>query len=99
MEMFLGLLKMGGALLIVLGAIATTTYLAKRFLYSRLGLKNSPIQVLATSYLGAKKEIALIEVGERFLLVGVTPNQISLLTEMDKFPLNPSQSFRIKEAV
>jgi len=90
MEMFLGLLKMGGALMVVLGAIATTAYLAKRFVYPCLGLKHSPIQVLATSYLGAKKEIALIEVGERFLLVGITPNQISLLTEMEKFPLTPN---------
>jgi len=98
MEMFLGLLKTGGALLIVLGAIATTAYLAKRFVYPRLGLKNSPIHVLATSYLGAKKEIALIEVGERFLLVGITQNQISLLTEMEKFPLEPKQ-FSIKEGL
>ncbi len=94
MEMFLGLLKMGGALCIVLGAIATTAYLSKRFVLPRLGLghKNSPIQVLATSYLGAKKEIALIEVGDRFLLVGITPNQISLLTEMEKFPLNVTEA-------
>ncbi len=98
MEMFLGLLKMGGALLVVLGVIATTAYLAKRFVYPRLGLKNSPIQILATSYLGAKKEIALIEVGERFLVVGITPNQISLLTEMEKFPLTPNP-YSIKEGL
>jgi flagellar biosynthetic protein FliO len=79
---------MGGALLVVLGAIATTAYLAKRFVYPRLGLAQTPIQVLATSYLGAKKQISLIEVGGVYLLVGITPNQISLLTQMEKFPLN-----------
>jgi flagellar protein FliO/FliZ len=89
MELFLGLLKMGGALLVVLGAIATTAYLGKRFVLPRMGLKNSPIKVLAVSYLGAKKEIALLEVGGTFLLVGITPSQISLLTQMDKFPLIP----------
>ncbi len=98
MEALFGLLKMGGALLVVLGAIATTAYLAKRFVYPRLGLRDAPIQVLATSYLGAKKQIALIEVGGIYLLVGVTPNQISLLTQMDKFPLkvedNASRSGR-----
>jgi flagellar protein FliO/FliZ len=99
MEMFLGLLKMGGALFIVLGAIATTAYLAKRFVPSRFGLKNSPIQILATSYLGAKKEIALIEVGDVFLLVGITPNQISLLTQMEKFPLDPQKTLCRGEAV
>ena len=99
MELFLGLLKMGGALLVVLGAIATTAYLAKRFVPARFGLKHSPIKILATSYLGAKKEIALIEVGDRFLLVGITANQISLLTEMDKFSLNPTQSLQINEVL
>ena len=78
---------MASALLVLLGAVALMAYLAKRFVYPHLGLKNSPIQVLATSYIGAKKQIALIEVGGIYLLVGVTPNQISLLTQMDKFPL------------
>lgn len=96
MEMFLGLLKMGSALFIVLGVIATTAYFAKRFVPARFGLKNSPIHILATSYLGAKKEIALIEVGDVFLLVGITPNQISLLTQMEKFPLEPQKAFSIK---
>jgi len=87
MEMLLGILKMGGALFIVLGTVALMAYLVKRFVYPHLGLKNSPIQVLARSYIGAKKEVALIEVGGIYLLVGITPNQISLLTQMDKFPL------------
>lgn len=87
MDALFSALKMGGSLLIVLGGVVLTAYLAKRFLYPRLGLKQSPIQILATSYLGAKKEIALIEVGGVFLLVGITPNQISLLTQMERFPL------------
>ncbi|MEK7703272.1 MAG: flagellar biosynthetic protein FliO [Nitrospirota bacterium] len=98
MELFLGLLKMGGALLVVLGAIATTAYLGKRFVLPRFGLKNSPIQILAVSYLGQKKEIALIEVGGTFLVVGITPNQISLLTQMEKFSLTPSLP-EMKEAL
>ncbi len=88
MDVFLSLLKMSGALLVVLGGIALTAYLAKRFVYPRLGLKQAPIQVLATSYLGQKRQISLVEVNGVYLLLGVTPNQISLLTQMDKFPIN-----------
>ena len=79
---------MVGSLLVVLGGIALTAYLTKRFVYPRLGLKSSPIQVLATTHLGQKKQINLIEVGGVYLLVGVTSHQITLLTQMEKFPLN-----------
>jgi flagellar protein FliO/FliZ len=88
MDMLIVFLKMAGSLLVVLGGIALTAYLAKRFVYPRLGLKSSPIQVLATSHLGQRKQISLIEVGGVYLLVGVTASQITLLTQMDKFPFN-----------
>jgi len=88
MDIFVAFLKMAGSLLVVLGAIALTAHLAKRFVYPRLGIKSSPIQVLATSYLGQKKQISLVEVGGVYLVVGVTSNQITLLTQMEKFPVN-----------
>lgn len=86
--MLMSIVKMVGSLLVVLGGIALTAYLAKRFVYPRLGLKSSPIQVLATTHLGQKKQISLIEVGGAYLLVGVTSQQITLLTQMEKFPID-----------
>jgi len=85
---FWNLVKVGASLLLVLGIMALTAYAAKRFLGSKLGLWRSQplIQVLATTYLGPKKEIAVIEVGKEYLVVGITPTQISLLTRLEEPP-------------
>lgn len=82
---------MVSSLLLVLGMIALIVYGARRFLGLRMGAwrPGGPIRVLSRSYLGVKKEVALIEVGGEYLLLGITPDSISLLTRFDKppFPL------------
>ena len=100
MDPLSGLLKAGASLTLVLGLMALSVYFMKRFFGSRLGLGRSGplIQVLARTYLGAKKEIALIEVGEEVLVVGITPNQISLLTRLEPSFLPASFSQKIKES-
>jgi flagellar protein FliO/FliZ len=89
---FWNLVKVGASLLFVFGVMALTAYAAKRFLGSRLGLWRSQplIQVLSTAYLGPKKEIAVIEVGKEYLVVGITPTQISLLTRLEEPPRPPA---------
>lgn len=86
MDILSALVKMISALAIVLGLMALTTYGVRRFLGPRLGVAgNGPFMKIQGSIsLGVKKEIALIEVGGSFLVVGVTPNQISLLTRFEK---------------
>lgn len=86
MDIITAVFKMISALAVVLGLMALTAYGARRFLGQRMGLPgNGPLmRVQASIKIGVKKEIALIEVGESFLVVGVTPNQISLLTRLEK---------------
>lgn len=98
MDPFWNLVKVGASLLLVLGIIALTAYAAKRFLGSRLGLWRAQplIQVLATTYLGPKKEIAVIEVGKEYLVIGITPTQISLLTRLEEPPV-PSNRIDARE--
>ena len=86
---FISLVKMISALLLVLALILASAYLVKRFFRSRLGRwKNAPlIHVLSTTYLGPKKEVSIIEVGDQYLVVGVTPYQISLLGQLDESPV------------
>ncbi len=98
MDPFWNLVKVGASLLLVLGIMALTAYAAKRFLGSRLGLWRAQplIHVLATTYLGPKKEIAVIEVGKEYLVVGITATQISLLTRLEGPPL-PSQRTETRE--
>jgi len=87
------LVKMISSLLIVLALILLIAYLVRRFLNSRLSRwRSAPvIQLLSTTYLGAKRQISVIEVGQEYLVVGVTPHQISLITKLEQspFPLEP----------
>lgn len=87
------LVKMISSLLIVLALILLVAYLVRRFLNSRLSRwRSAPmIQLLSTTYLGAKRQISVIEVGQEYLVVGVTPNQISLITKLEHAPI-PSES-------
>ncbi|MFQ5579252.1 MAG: flagellar biosynthetic protein FliO [Nitrospiria bacterium] len=91
MELFPSLFKMLSALLLVLGIIVLAAYGAKRFFGPQLGRfrSQSLIQVLATSYLGGKREISVVEVGEEYFVVGVTANNISLLTRLNNIPREP----------
>jgi len=85
------LVKMLSSLLIVLALILLFAYLVKRFLGSRPGRWRSEpmIQLLSTTYLGPKRQISVIEVGQEYLVVGVTPNQISLITRLEHSPFPP----------
>ena len=82
------LLKMASALLLVLGLIGLAAYGARRF-RSRLGRwRDEPlVHVLSTVYLSPKSAVSLIEVRGAHLVVGVTPQQISLLTRLDAAPV------------
>ncbi len=86
---FASLVKMVSALLLVLGLILFCAFGARRLLRSRFSRwSNTPmIQVISTAYLGPKKEVSIIEVGKQYLVLGVTPNQISLLTRLDESPI------------
>lgn len=81
---------MVSSLLLVLGLMALAFYGTRRF-GPRLGpwRPGGPIRVLSRSYLGVKKELALIEVGGEYLLIGITPASISLLTRFDRPPFPP----------
>jgi len=96
---FTSLIKMISSLLLVLGLILALAYGTRRFLRSRFSRwQTAPlVQVLSTAYLGPKKEISIIEVGQQYLVVGVTPHQISLLTRLDHSPIPQEMSEKPKE--
>ena len=99
MDPLSGFLKAGASFLLVLGLMALSAYFMKRYFGPRFGVwrPDRLIQVLARTYVGAKKEIALIEVGEEYLVVGITANQISLLTRLEKSSLPASFFQKVKE--
>ena len=77
-------IKMLSALGIVLGGMLMVFYFMKRYLRRDLpGSKEKLIRVLSSSYIGVKKHISLIEVPGSVLVVGITNDNISLLSKIE----------------
>jgi len=79
------LLKMLSALAIVVAVVYGSLYLLRRLMGKRQGgaRRCDALEVLQTTYVGQHKAISLVRVAERSVLVGVTDNQISILSELD----------------
>ena len=72
------------ALGIVLGGLLVVFYVLKRFLKRDVSGSNEQlIRVIANHYVGVKKNIALVEVPGAVLVVGVSNDNISLLTKIE----------------
>ena len=72
------------ALGIVLGGLLVVFYLMKRFLKRGMGdSKGQLIRVIASQYIGFKKNIALVEVAGTILVVGVSNDRITLLSKIE----------------
>ena len=72
------------ALGIVLGGLLVAFYFMKRFLKRDIGgSKEQLIKVIASQYIGIKKNISLIEIPGSILVVGVSNDNISLLTKIE----------------
>ena len=72
------------AFMVVLGSIVACAYVAKRHLrLGRSGGALPPLQVVARSYLSPKQSICLVRAGPRLIMVGVTADRITHLTDID----------------
>ena len=73
-----------GALVLILGLIVAVAWGLKRFAGGRFGSpgEDAPqLAVLNSLSLGAKRSLAIVRFGERTLLLGSTPQAITLLAE------------------
>lgn len=75
------------AMLVILCLIIVCAWLLKR-ISGRVGFNNKLINVQSVSSLGVKEKLVVVEVNGHYLLLGVTPHQISLLKELDDVPAN-----------
>jgi flagellar protein FliO/FliZ len=72
------------ALGIVLGGLLICVYFMKRFLKRDVrGSNEQLIKVIASQYIGIKKNISLVEIPGSVLVVGVSNDNISLLTKIE----------------
>ena len=77
-------LQMLTALGVVLGGLLIVFYFMKRFLKRDVGGSNEAlIKVIASQYIGIKKNISLVEIPGSILVVGVSNDNISLLTKIE----------------
>ena len=77
-------MKMLTALGIVLGGLIVVFNFMKRFLKRDIGGSKEPlIKVIASQHIGIKKNISLVEIPGSILVVGVSNDNISLLTKIE----------------
>ena len=79
------IVKMVSALVIVVFCIYVGLLLLKRLTNSRYRGKGRDdlLEVIHTAYVGPKKMVSLVRVADRSVLVGITDQNISMLTELD----------------
>lgn len=71
----------------VLGLIGASLY-ALRYWMKKSGQaglekRRAPVKVLNTAFLGNKKNISIVEVAGKILVLGITPTTITYLTKID----------------
>ncbi len=82
--------------LIVLGIVAGLAWLARRGAFKTLGRSNRPITVETAVALGERRSLVIVAVEGRRLLLGLTPGQISMVTELGAPKLPGSGGFEAR---
>jgi len=78
-------LKMVGSLVFIIGLILLFVYLLKRFRLGPLSLNRSPVfRLLGSLNLAPKRSIALVEIHNQWLVLGVGTERVTLLSKMDR---------------
>lgn len=77
------------SLLMVLALIGVSAYVLKRFNVTQQ--QSGQLKVVASLSLGVKERIVVAQVGEEQLVLGVTPQQITLIKSLEE-PIETSQS-------
>ncbi|MEM6051497.1 flagellar biosynthetic protein FliO [Erwinia sp. P7711] len=79
------LLNLSGALLVIVVLIVITALLLRRSRWGGWLSDGKNLLTVKYSYaLGQRERVVMIEVADRWLLLGVTPGGITLLSEIDK---------------
>jgi flagellar protein FliO/FliZ len=81
-ELWITLLKSFGMLCLVLALLIAVLWLLRRLYHHSAGGQPGLIQILASSYVAPKEHIVLVDVLGEKLLLGVTAQQINLLTKI-----------------
>ena len=83
-DMLATALKMVAALGVVLGGLFVVYYFTRRMTRSHgAGTRDKLIRILANKFIGVKKNICMVEVPGSVLILGITNDRITLLSQID----------------
>ena len=66
---------------LILAAAAAATFVLKRW-KGAVGGRDGPLQLVHVIALGPRERLALVKVGARYLVVGITPNNVNRIAEL-----------------
>ena len=72
------IVRISASLLFILALIFLLAWLARRSGWTR-GSANRPMRLVCTQSLGPRAQLAMVNVGEKCLVLGVTAHQVTLL--------------------
>ena len=79
-----GLMQITLSLLLVVGILIGFSVLFKKFGLNRINNGGFPVKVIGAMALGNNQRLMMIEVGDQWLLLGVTPHNITTLTTLPR---------------
>ena len=80
-------LRATGALIIVLGIVIFLSWLFKKLMMSKVS-NSSIARIVGGVSLGSRERLMVVEVGDRWLVVGVAPGHITALANLDPVSSN-----------
>lgn len=92
------LLRVVIGLLLVLAAILAAAWLARRAGLGRSG-SGPLLRQVASQTLGPRQRVVIVEVGQTWLVLGVTPNQITTLHTLPADPTPPPEPAAFVQAL
>ena len=72
------------SLVLVVGSMILLAVLVKKFGLNRMQTSNFPVKIIGAMSLGNNQRIMIIEAGEEWVVLGVTPQNISTITSMPR---------------
>ncbi|HEY6923116.1 MAG TPA: flagellar biosynthetic protein FliO [Steroidobacteraceae bacterium] len=79
------------ALVLVTGAAAAATWVLRHWKGS-VGRREGPLQLVHVIALGPRERLALVKIGGRYLVVGITPTSINRVADLSDITDNVGQT-------
>jgi len=83
-----GLLQLGFGFLVILALLLGTLWLLKRVAAPH-GHQGGLLRVVGSAAIGPRERVVVVEIGERWLVVGVAPGQVTALHDLPRGEASP----------